>query len=192
MYQARYRAFCESTRPAQIDTAMNDSLPPELAAIEDLLRRAAHDEAPPPRVLARVLALDNPSARLKQSGAALLRRLVAVVAAEGSSLGFSPAWGVRGATLAEGQWLFRAEDVEIDLRAVRKGESWAFAGQLFGMPDAERVVLEGPVPSATVVLGPTQEFAFGSLVAGSYRLTVQGGDVEVVIPRVDIGASGSV
>lgn len=170
---------------------MNDSLPPELAAIAELLRRAAHDEAPPPEVLARVLALDSPSSRLKQSSAALLRRLIAVVVSEGSGVGFAPAWGVRGSMLADGQWLFRAEDFEIDLRAARKGEAWSLAGQLFGMPDAERVLLEGPVPSATVVLGPTHEFAFDSLVAGSYRVTVQGGEVEVVIPRVDIGGSGS-
>ncbi len=168
---------------------MNDSLPHELAAIADLLRRAAHDEAPPAQVLARVLALDSPAARLKRSGVALLRRLVAVAVSEGGGLGFAPAWGVRGASQADGQWLFRAEDFEIDLRAVRKGDSWAFAGQLFGMPNAERVMLEGPVPSATVVLGPTHEFAFNALVAGSYRLTVQGGDVEIVVPRVDLGAS---
>lgn len=168
---------------------MTDILPPDLAAVAELLRRSAHDEAPPPHVLARVLALDGTAARLVRSGSALLRRLVAVAVPESGATGFAPAFGVRGATLTGHQWLFKAEECEIDLRTQPQDELWSVAGQLFGMPQAQRVLIEGAAAQATAELGPTREFGFRGLPAGSYSLTVQGADCEIVIPHLDIGAT---
>lgn len=170
---------------------MTDALPPDLAAIAELLRHSAHDEAPPPHVRARALALDGTAARLVRGGSTLLRRLVAVAVPDSSATGFAPAFGVRGAALPGHQWLFRAEECEIDVRTLAQHELWSVAGQLFGMPLAQRVVIEGVAAQASAELGPTREFAFRGLAAGSYRLTVQGGDCEVVIPRFDIGATDS-
>jgi hypothetical protein len=168
---------------------MNDPLPPDLAAVADLLQRAARDEAPPPHVRARVLALDGAAARLVRSGSALLRRLIAVAVPDRAATGFAPAFGVRGAAQAGQPWLFKAEEFEIDLRTQAHDEHWQVAGQLFGMPQAQRVVIEGAATQLSVELGPTREFNFRGLVPGSYRLTVLGSDCEVVIPRLDLGVA---
>jgi hypothetical protein len=170
---------------------MTNPLPPDLAASADLLRRAAADESPPAAVRARAVALDDAAHRLARRGSALLRRLVAVALPADSGGGFAPACGVRGAAAAGQHWLFKAEECEIDLRVLPQGEKWIVAGQIFGVPQAQRVVLEGAAPQAGIDLGPTREFTFGGLTAGSYRLTVQGGDCEIVIPRFDIGATDS-
>lgn len=168
---------------------MTDTLPPDLAATAELLRRSAQDEAPPPHVRARAIALDGTAARLVSGGAAWLRRLVAVAVPDGGATGFAPAFGVRGAALAGHQWLFKAEECEIDLRTQPQDELWGVAGQLFGMPQARRVLIEGAAAQASAELGPTREFGFRGLPAGRYSLTVQGGDCEIVIPNVDIGAT---
>ena len=122
---------------------MTDPLPPDLAASAELLRRAAGDDAPPTAVHARAVALDNMARGLARRGSAVLRRLVAVALPEDSSAGFAPAFGVRGAAADGRHWLFKAEECEIDLRVQQQGEHWGVAGQIFGMPQAQRVVLDG-------------------------------------------------
>ncbi len=149
-----------------------------------LLRRAAHDEAPPPAVRARAVALRSGLAAVT---GALLRRVAALVRSEAGAAPFAPAFGVRGGALSARQWLFRADECEIDLRVAPRGERWSVAGQVFGALQAERVELAGAEHRASAVLGATREFAFDDLAAGSYSLALQGGEVEVVIPQFDVG-----
>jgi hypothetical protein len=157
-------------------------------AVGDLLRRALHDEMPPAAVRARVFALDDPARRLARRASALVRRLAAAAMPGVEAQPFAPAFGVRGAAAAGRQWLFRAEECEIDLRAVPRGERWNLVGQLFGASQVERVLLAG-VKQASVEVGPTHEFGFADLPAGRYSLTIQGGDLEVEIPQFDLGAT---
>lgn len=168
---------------------MTDPLPPDLAASAELLRRAAGDEAPPAAVHARAVAIDSVARGLVRRGSALLRQLVAVALPEDGSGSFAPAFGVRGTPAAGRHWLFKAEECEIDLRVLPQGDQWNVAGQIFGVPLAQRVVLDGDTRQAGIDLGPTREFTFGGLAAGTYRLTVQGGDCEIVVPRFDVGAT---
>lgn len=170
---------------------MTEHLPPDIAATADLLRRAAHDEAPPAAVHARVVALNDPAHRFARRGSALLRRLVAVALPESGGSGFAPAFGVRGAAPAGRQWLFKADECEIDLRAMPRGERWSVVGQLLGTLQGERVLLGG-VQQASADIGPTREFGFTDLPAGRYSLTVQAGDVEVVIPQFEVGETNPV
>jgi hypothetical protein len=165
---------------------MTDALPPDDDALGELLRKAWRDEAPPAAARARVLALHDPAPRLER-GAAALRRLVAVLVSGGDAAPFAPAFGVRGA--AGRQWLFRAGACEIDLRvsASAHDQRWTMAGQLFGAPGAQRIALGGAGFQAHVALEATREFVFAGLPAGRYSLTVEGGEVDVVVPDVDIG-----
>lgn len=173
---------------------LDDPLLPSGDALADLLRRSAQDEAPPAAARARVLALPEQlqprtQPQLQESGgrvSALVRRLVAVAVPGGGMPGFAPALGVRGAAAAGREWLFKAEECEIDLRAQPRGERWTLAGQLFGAPQADTVVLEGGALPARCPIGPTREFGFGDVAAGRYRLTVQGGEIELVIARLDL------
>lgn len=165
-------------------------LPSTDADLGDLLRRAALDEAPPAAVRARVIALDGTLPRLAGRAGAAVRRLIAAALPDVTASPFAPALGVRGAAATGRQWLFKAEECEIDLRATPRGEAWSLAGQLFGAAQAERVLLDGPC-RASAQLGPTCEFGFAALPAGRYTLTVQGRDLEVVIPQFDLGETAN-
>jgi hypothetical protein len=167
---------------------MNEPLPPEDQHLADLLRRAGQDEAAPAEVLARVVALRGSAQRLAGRASTLLRRVIAVAMPGGGASGFTPAFGVRGGVPAGQQWLFKSDECEIDLRTARQGERWAVAGQLFGALGAQRVLLEGGSRPLTAELGSTREFNFADLAPGRYRLTVQAGNCEVVIPQFDVGS----
>ena len=160
---------------------------PETDPLGDLLRRAALDEAPNALVRARAVALHGAMRRAAGEATALLRRLIAVAVPDGGGSPFAPAFGVRGGATPERQWLFRAEECEIDLRTAPRGERWLVAGQLFGAPQAERIVLAGGAVALSAAIGPTREFSFAELPAGRYSLTVQGGELEIVISQFDVG-----
>jgi hypothetical protein len=167
-------------------------LSPDDAATAALLRRAARDEAPPAAVRARAVALRGGAAHsLASAAGALMRRVVAIAVVSGSGGGFAPAYGVRGAAAPGRQWLFRADECEIDLRIAPRGERWSVAGQVFGASQCVRVELASAGHQASAPLGPTREFGFVDLPPGLYSLTLKGGDVEVVIPQVDIGTDAS-
>lgn len=169
---------------------MTQPPPSETDPLADLLRRAALDEAPPAAVRERAVALHSTTRRAVERAAKLLRRLVAVPLEGLAPLApFAPALGVRGGAAPAQQWLFRAEECEIDLRVAPSGERWQIAGQLFGTPQAERVVLGGGDGARSAAVGPTFEFGFADLPAGRYSLTVQGGELEVLIPDLDIGGA---
>lgn len=163
-------------------------LPPSDDAVGELLRRALRDVAPPPAVFARAVSLRGPARRMAAQAGAVLRRLIAVAVPMEAGSPFSPAFGMRGSASVR-HWLFRADDCEIDLRIAPRGERWAVSGQVFGAAQTQRVVLSsvGAEPLASAELGPTREFAFSDLVSGRYRLTLQGGELEVVIPEFDVG-----
>lgn len=166
---------------------MTKPVPEHTDATAELLRRAAFDEAPPAAVRARALALRGATQRVAGQAATLLRRLVAVLVPQGGVAPLAPAFGVRGGAALVRQWLFRADECEIDLRTQPRGERWLVAGQLFGAPQAERVVLAGHAGSFSAAIGATCEFSFAEVPAGRYSLTVQGGELEVVVPRFDVG-----
>jgi hypothetical protein len=169
--------------PAQL---LNDD-----EALGALLRAAMHDEAPPRHVTERALALRSRVGRAAQAASSALRRLVAVVVpAAQSGTAFAPAFGVRGAAAPGWQSLYRSDECEIDLRVTPgSDERWNLAGQLFGALPAERVVIDAAGTSSSAQIGPTREFFFSALAPGLYRLSVQAGDVEVVIPRIELGPS---
>ncbi len=158
-------------------------------ALGELLRHAARDEAPPAAVRARAIALDSHPIRIAKQAAGLLRRIVAVALPDAAARSpFVPALGVRGAPGTGRQWLYRAPDCEIDVRVVsRANERWSVVGQLFGELAAVRVVLEGAGSARSAEIDATREFAFVDVPAGAYSLAVQAGDVEVVVPRIEVG-----
>lgn len=153
-----------------------------------LLRRAALDEAPPSAVRARAVALQpGPARGLARVAGALVRRVVALAVPDGGGSAFAPAYGVRGAAPLGRDWLFRTDECEIDLRVAPRGERWSVAGQVFGALRSDRVELASADHQASAALGTTREFGFVDLPPGRYSLTLRGGEVDVVIPQVDIG-----
>lgn len=166
----------------------------------ELLWRAASDEAPPAAVRARVVGLFGDAPLQAASGAsgsrsaagALGRRLIAEWIGGGGAGGFAPAFGMRGTALGSSQRLYRAEQCEIDVRIVTQGESWQLAGQLFGIDAVKHVTLSGPGFEASAAPDVTQEFGFSALPAGTYTLTVKAGELDIVIPAIEVGsASGA-
>lgn len=161
-------------------------LPATDEALAALLREAARDPAPPAEVLARAIALRGPLRQAVRRAVAAVRRLIAVPVLDAAA-GFGAAEGVRSAGTFGRQLLFRAEACEVDVRIDPQGAAWTLAGQVFGAHDARQVVLAGPGGERTAELGPTSEFNFGQLAAGSYELTVKTPDVDIVIPALEVG-----
>lgn len=158
----------------------------------ELLRAALHEEAPPRAWVDRVIALRSPGRQLLRAAGATLRRLVAQRVPGGAGSGFAPAFGVRGGPGEATQMLYHAEECEVDLRLAPRADGlWNLRGQLFGLPAHTRVRLAGPAGEALAESGPTSEFAFDGLPPGAYRLVLDAGELEVVIPQIEVGQAAS-
>lgn len=153
-------------------------------ALAALLRQAWRDEAPPRALVARVIGWRRAQRQAAGRAAAALRQLFAVALGGDTTSALAPAWGVRGTTGR--QWLYHTAECEIDVRIVARGQGFAIVGQLFGALAAERVCLSGAAGELVAPLDATREFVFADLPAGRYRLAVQAGEVEIVVPQLDV------
>jgi hypothetical protein len=93
---------------------------------------------------------------------------------------------MRAAPGTERQLLFDAEPFAIDLRIAPATDSWSVAGQVLGPETAGEVGVTGPV-EARAALSNLGEFTLPPLPAGRYTMTLRLGDLEVVIPELEIG-----
>src|ERR671916_835931 len=100
------------------------------ARLADLAEGRLSPEDAPPALVSGVVRMFR--ARRAQSEApGLLRRLVAALAFDSSSL--TPAFGVRSGQAAPArQLLFSAGDLDVDLRLAQGSEGWTVSGQVLG------------------------------------------------------------
>ena len=117
------------------------------------------------------------------------RRIMAVLGFD--SWASAPTLALRSALPATRQWLFSADDRDIDLRvAPVEGAAGRFAisGQLLGPGDDLQVsVCRGGVELAQVAPDAFGEFRLGDLPAGRYRLTLQVAGEHIELPEIDVG-----
>ena len=129
--------------------------------------------------------------RAPEPGPSLGQRILATLGFD--SWAVSPVLVTRSALPTTRQLLFSAEERDVDLRI-----SWprtagepvglTLAGQVLGPDDAGEVSLvRDGSPVGTVPLDEFGEFRFVGLEAGSYALTLRFGEVEIVLPPIDIG-----
>ncbi len=148
-----------------------------------LMREDEGDDAPS-YVVGRARGMFRPRAAVERPGIA--RRLVAALRFD-SAQQPSLAFGVRGAQAPARQLLYRAEDHDLDVRVAPARDLWTVSGQILG-PSAEgQVELEGPTDAVQARLNELGEFALPPVPAAVYTLRLRVGEVEVEIPRVEIG-----
>jgi hypothetical protein len=101
----------------------------------------------------------------------------------------NPAFGLRSGQAAARQVIYAAGESDLDLRIeAREQDRWAIAGQLLGRNcNGGEVTLRGDNQWASAVLNELCEFALPSVPAGNYALIVTLADIEIEVPRIEIG-----
>lgn len=117
----------------------------------------------------------------------LIERIVAVL-----QMDLSPETAVfgerSGAAGTERQMLFSAGDNSIDLRAAKKGRKFRLAGQILGEGfEGGKITLEFEGVSVTASISDLSEFSIEELLAGTYRLTVDGKSKQIIIDGINLG-----
>lgn len=119
----------------------------------------------------------------------LLKRIVAALRFDSSS-NLAPAFGVRSGQSTSRQLLYSAEENDIDLRIMPEQENWIVTGQVLGEDCVGgRIELEGRSGELTAAdLNDLCEFILPPVPAGSYRVRLRLGNVEVEIPQLELRA----
>ena len=116
-----------------------------------------------------------------------IRRLVAALRFD--SLTSAPAFGVRSRQAASRHLVYGVEGNDIDLRVTAEEDRWIVNGQLLREDcAAARVEIEGARDSASTALNDTCEFTLPPMPSGNYALRILLSDMEIEIPRLDLGA----
>ena len=155
-----------------------------LEQLISLLKTDAAENAPRD-LLAHVINLFPKQAESRLPSA--VRRLVAALSFD--SLTSAPAFGVRSRQSAARHLVYGVEGKDIDLRVTAEEDRWIISGQLLRENcAAARVEIEGARGSASTALNDTCEFTLPPLPAGDYALRILMSDMEIEIPRLDLGA----
>lgn len=179
---------------------MSHERPPLADPLDDLagqLRQSRQLEAPPSWATHRLLALwpTHPVAP-PNPATPPLRRLLAQWAQ--AIAGDALALGLRGDPTGWRQWMFQAEDHDIELRLrpdPRQPEQrWQLQGQVLG-PDCQgQLCLRAQGSAAeplTVPLDALGAFQVDGLSSGSWQLQVQLGDRWIDLPTLDWPDAGT-
>lgn len=157
----------------------------ELLRLQNLLALMKDDKAAdaPRDVLSYAV---NLFARREQKPT-LVQRIVAALSFDSSER--APAYGVRSGATTSRQLIYSAGENDIDLRInEEENDNWVIAGQVLGQHCASaQLSLRGYEVSRTASLNQQCEFTLPAVPAGSYELVFHLGDLEVEVPRLEIG-----
>jgi anti-sigma factor RsiW len=157
----------------------------QLARLTTLMRTDASEDAPRD-VLANAVGLFRARRPESEAAPGLLRRLVASLTFDSSTL--TPAFGVRSGQAAPArQLLFSAGDFDVDLRLAAGREGWTVSGQVLGPCAGGEVEVAGP-QAARAGLNDLCEFTLPPVPEGVYTLRLRVGGVEVEIPELSLRA----
>ncbi len=162
----------------------------ELAAIEELIGLMRNDDSldAPEHVIGRAVRLMRQPAASPAPG--LLQRLVATLR---NDTWQTPtlASGLRSIQAWPRALLLSAGDRDLDLQIGPHGEQWQLRGQVLGPELPGAVVLNSADEHITVRLDELGEFVLPPVPAGRYTLTVTHGDIEIVVPELELGPLAS-
>ncbi len=154
------------------------------------LMRADTSEDAPPALVADVVRMFRARKSQAEAEPGILRRLVAALAFDSSSL--TPAFGVRSGQAAPArQMLFSAGDLDVDLRLAQGTEGWTVSGQVLGPCESGEVELIG-TDGATVAHSTLNELCEFTLLPpqpeGVYTVRLRLDGAEVEIPELSLKA----
>lgn len=147
-----------------------------------LLMRSDTGENAPPALIAKIKKYPRRVVRREP----LLQLVMAALTFD--SFTNAPAFGLRSQTTASRQLIYSTETVDIDVRVSPEDEQWQIAGQVLG-PDCASadVDLEGDSFSASAKLNELCEFSFGSVPAGTYKITLRLPERLIETPHLELG-----
>lgn len=167
---------------------MTADVPPDLADLAARLSDSRQLQEPPEWAARRAMAIWRPDpASQAADPPTLLRRVLAHFS---QNAGASPlALGLRSAAVAPRQWLFQAEELDIDLRLrpdpQQPEDRWQLAGQVLG-PQAvgslRLVPAEGGEAAREVPLDDMGDFQLDDLPAGRWLLSLTLPDRQIDLP----------
>ena len=157
----------------------------ELRRVTGLMRADTSVDAPRD-VLSGVLGMFRARRADAESAPGLLRRIVASLTFDSSSL--TPAFGVRSGQAAPArQLLFGAGDFDVDLRLAEGEDGWTVSGQILGPCEGGgRAEMSGAGARVEAGLNDLCEFTLPPVPAGSYAVRLRVGDVEVEVPELSL------
>ena len=154
------------------------------------LMRADTSEDAPHALVADVVRMFRARRAATADEPGLLRRLVAALTFDSSSL--TPAFGVRSGQAAPArQLLFSAGDLDVDLRLAQGPEGWTVSGQVLGPCKGGEVELVG-AEGSTAARAALNELCEFTLLPpqpdGTYALRLRLDGAEVEIPELSLKA----
>jgi hypothetical protein len=97
------------------------------------------------------------------------------------------ALGMRAGAAAERQLLYSVPGYLLDLRLVPEGSLWVISGQLLGADSGQQVELHGPAVTLRTTLNDLSEFVLPPTLAGSYTLTLQLDELDILVAGLEVG-----
>jgi hypothetical protein len=157
-----------------------------LAALERLISAMREDasEDAPPHVINRAMRL------MRRPAPSPMRRLVATLMRDSWHSMLQPA-GLRSVQAWPRALLLSAGDRELDLQVAPRDRGWQLVGQVLGPEEPGAVTLSSPGERVTARLNELGEFVLPPVAPGRYTLTVTQGELEIVVPDLEIGSSSS-
>ncbi len=146
------------------------------------LMRADIMEDVPPAIIARARRLLQPQAPLIPTERRCILALLRF-----DSLQQPLALGVRGGQATARQILVNAEEYDLDLRITPVGSAWQVSGQLLGPDPKGQIELQGPAQTVQAGCNQLGEFNLPLVSAGSYNFILRVADLDIELPRLDIG-----
>jgi len=160
----------------------------ELQRLENLVTVMSQDDSvdAPRDVLAYAINIYNQ--RSVERTPSLVQRIVAALSFD--SFDRAPAFGIRSGQTAARQLVYSAGERDLDLRIEQQEQQrWAIAGQILGEQClGGEVELRGANESASALLNEECEFRLPAVPAGQYELILRLAEVEIEVPRIEIGA----
>lgn len=149
-----------------------------------LMRSDTTDDAPMSLVENARSVFRNRAANVAGREPSFVQRVVASLAFD--SLTMAPAFGLRSQAGGGRQLIYSIETADIEVRVSPDNE---VEGQILGAANCENrdVNLESEGFSASAKLNALCEFSFGSVPAGTYKLSVHLPDLLVETPQLELG-----
>lgn len=161
----------------------------ELARLDTLIALMRNDDSvdAPDHVLNRAIRLLRKPA--PEQPPSLFRRIIATL--QSDSWHTPMAAGLRAVTTWPRALLLHAGDRELDLQIAPHGERWQLRGQVLGVEAPGEVSLSQADMRTRVSLNEIGEFILPPVVAGRYTLVLTQGDLEIIVPDLELGPSSN-
>lgn len=185
MIEARLPPPQQTAAHAHLAVCADCSMQAErLARAVNSMRADARTEDAPPAALAYAINVFRALRPTEAERPSLVRRVLAALTFD-SAQGLRPAFGVRsGQTAAAArQLLYRADDLDLDLRIAPVAAAWALSGQILGATSCVggEVELDSATLHTRAELNEACEFMLPSVPTGNYTLRLRLAEAEIEI-----------